>query len=352
MADKEYTNTPTDNTMAHDMEQAEEPKLKEKKQRERRGAYIRACFAKYYEDSSQFHAARAAMDKITKQRKLEQCIKAKLKCRQKTKSIFKKQQVSCLVKDVGSKLCRQKISKHRGTDYHQKLKEHVEKLKKSRMSKKTEQSLRCHHRYFNELMAKLNQSCTPTVEKALQLIADMQINEYSTRYITRAVYSLQQHPRADIHVWFLTRNKKVRIAIENLKGAQVITEDTRIPIVPSMVREFAEIADRDFEPKLAITMKAILWIGTTCMLRKGEMAGTMAQPACITCQSFQLHKDKTGMTITFHSWKMKSFRCSIPYNFVEGTEKQAYEDIRNYATTTTQQPPREQCFLWTTERNQ
>ena len=207
------------------------------------------------------------------------------------------------------------------------------------MSKKTEQSIRCHHEYFNDLMARLDQSRTPTVEKALQLIADMQIHKYSTRYITCSVYTLQQHPRADIHARFLGKNKKVRIAIQNLKGAQVITEDTRIPVVPSIVRELAEIADRDFTPKLAITMKAILWIGTTCMLQKDEMAGTVAQPACITCQSFQLHQDKTGMTITFHGWKMKSFRWSILCNFIEGTQEQAYNDIRNYfkirdATTT------------------
>lgn len=85
---QENANTATSNTLAHHMEQTKELELRYSG-REKRGAYIRACFAKYYQDSMQFHAARAAMEKITKQKTLEQCVKAELKHRQKQKCKFK-----------------------------------------------------------------------------------------------------------------------------------------------------------------------------------------------------------------------------------------------------------------------
>ena len=129
------------------------------------------------------------------------------------------------------------------------------------MSASTKRSLRVHNRYFNKLMAHLNQLRVSTIEKALQLVADMQLHKYSTRDITKVVYSLQCHPRVDIRARFLSRHPKIKNAIKNLKGMQVITEDTRTIMVPTIVEEFAEVADHDFPLKMAITMKAMLSIG-------------------------------------------------------------------------------------------
>ena len=337
---KEHTtaaNPPPKITMAHDLDQTEEPLLKKTTFARKKAAYIRACFTRYYQDNKQFHSMHAAYKKWIQQHKLEARIRRELRWRQSKKgrqetfqTKFRKEQITALVQDVGAKLRREKIAKYKGPEYYQRLSQHVALLKKERTSQATRRSLLTHHRYFNELMRHLGKSPVPTAEKAILLVADMQLHKYSTRYITRAVYSLQRHPRADVRAKFITRSEGVKNAIENLKGAQIVTEDTRIPMTTEMVREFCSIADRDFALKMAITMKAILWIGTNCMLCKGEMAGKASDPAVISRKNFQLHDKKDGMTITFHGWKMKRFRRSIPFDFIGETEKEAYTDIKNY----------------------
>ena len=59
----------------------------------------------------------------------------------------------------------------------------MNRLKAPPLSKIMRQQHNTHHKYFDKLMEKLETPNIPTVETALQLVADMHMQEYSARYI-------------------------------------------------------------------------------------------------------------------------------------------------------------------------
>ena len=212
--------------------------------------------------------------------------------------------------------------------YEERLQENINRLKTPPLAKVTRQQHNIHHKYFDELMEKLETLNVPTVEMALQLVADMHMQEYSARYIGCAVSALKSHPQIQMNLDDLTFHPDIKAALSNIRKERPIKEDTRIPITPDLIREFSSIADHDFSPIMAITMKAVLWLGLTCMLRQGEICNNMREDSNTLLSNMSC--SKTGICITFHGWKLKSHRRTLKFPYLKGTEDEAFQAIKKY----------------------
>ena len=212
--------------------------------------------------------------------------------------------------------------------YEERLQENIDRLKTPPLSKVTRQQHNVHHKYFDELMEKLETPNIPTVEMALQLVADMHIQEYLARYIGCVVSVLKSHPQIEMNPDDLTFHPDIKAALSNIRKERPIKEDTRIPITANLIRKFSSIADRDFSPIMAITMKAILWLGLTCMLRQGQICNNTREDSNILLSNMSC--SKIGISITFHGWKLKSHRHTLKFLYLKGTKEEAFQAIKKY----------------------
>ena len=225
-------------------------------------------------------------------------------------------------------LDKDRIQNSRTGDLEEILAEKVKMLKRPPISVLTIQQHNIHHKYFNNLMDNLGKEAVPTVATALELIADMDMHNYSTLYIGRAVSTLKVHPKISMDPDELTFHPDIKAALQNIRKSRPVVEDTRIPITPALIREFSKVADRDFSSVMAITMKAILWFAFTCMLRQGKI--------CInTREDSAIQMDNTSCTphgfgVTFHGWKLKAYRHTIKFPYVHGTRNEAYHAMNKY----------------------
>ena len=197
----------------------------------------------------------------------------------------------------------------------------IKMLKRPPISKITVQQHCVHHRYFNELMTRLNKPLIPTVESALELIANMDMQQYSARYIGRAVLALKSHPDLKMDPDDLTFNPDIKAMLQNAKKECLIKEDTKIPITPALVREFLSLADRDFSGVMAITMKALLWVGLTCMLRQGEICTNTQEDSTILLSNMRC--SPSAINITFHGWKLKCHQWTLKFPYLLGMHNEA-----------------------------
>ena len=177
-------------------------------------------------------------------------------------------------------------------------------------------------------MEKLESPNIPTVETTLQLVADMHMQEYSARYIGCAVSALKSHPQIQMNPDDLTFHPDIKAALSNICKERPIKEDMRIPITANLIREFSGIADCNFSPIMAITMKAILWLGLTCMLCQGKICNNTREDSNILLSNMSC--SKTGISITFHGWKLKSHRGMLKFPYLKGTEEEAFQAIKKY----------------------
>ena len=219
-------------------------------------------------------------------------------------------------------LDKDRTQNSRTGDLEQILAEKVKTLKRPPISVLTIQQNNTHHKYFNNLMDHLGKEAVPTVATALELIADMDMHNYSTRYIGRAVSALKVHPNISMDPDELTFHPDVKAALQNVKKSRPVVEDTRIPITPALIRKFSKVADRDFSSIMAITMKAVLWFTFTCMLRQGEICINTQEDSAIQMDNTSCTPH--GFSVTFHGWKLKAYRRTIKFPYVQGTRNEAY----------------------------
>ena len=213
-------------------------------------------------------------------------------------------------------------------NYVEKLKESVSKLVIPPMSRVTKQQHNVHHRYFNALIKNLEEENIPVVKSTLHLIADMNMQKYSARYIGCAVSAMRMHKNLAMDPDDITMHIDIKSALENVRKNRPIQEDTRIPLTAAAIWEMCEIADKDFAPHTAILFKALLWTALTCMLRQGELSNNTREDSNMKHSNFAL--TNTSITATFHGWKLKSHRRTLMFPFIPGTEKEVYTAVRNY----------------------
>ena len=209
----------------------------------------------------------------------------------------------------------------RNEGYEEWLAQKIKMLKRPPISKITVQQHCVHHRYFNELITRLNKPLIPTVESALELIADMDMQQYSACYIGRAVSSLKSHPDIKMDPDDLTFHPDIKAALQNAKKECLIKEDTRIPITPALVREFLSLVDRDSSGVMAITMKALLWVGLTCMLRQAEICTNTWEDSTILLSNMSC--SLSAINITFHGWKLKCHQQTLKLPYLLGMHDEA-----------------------------
>ena len=204
----------------------------------------------------------------------------------------------------------------------------VNRLSQFPHSDSTQRQHAIHHRYFDALMKRLKLKPIPTVNTVLRLIADMDINQYSSRYIGCAVSAMKTHRKLNMDGDELTTSRAIKDALANVRKGRPVKEDTRLPISPDMVREMSDIADRDFSSIMALTFKALLWTGITAMLRGGEMTNNTQDGTNIKRENISV--SRKGITIPFHGWKNKLHRRTLLFPFLPGTAEEAHSVLKDY----------------------
>ena len=197
------------------------------------------------------------------------------------------------------------------------------------IKKSTQKQADSQHRYFDGFMQTVGLDNIPTPSKAILCLAHMARENYSIRYMKNFVSALKRHPRMQMNPDDFAADVNMRNALTNLSKQILEQEDSRVPMLIEMAREFCGILDRDFSIYTALSCKAAIWLSFTAMLRrsKGAISAAADDPA-LTPE--QVTASKKSVKITFHGWKSCNSRRTIVFPYMKGTEKEAYAAISQY----------------------
>ena len=95
------------------------------------------------------------------------------------------------------------------------------------------------------------------------------------------------------------------------------TEDTHIPLTPGIIEVMSTLFGRDFDPYLAIALKAIVWMGIFCMKRLSEIAWEEGVHDCghhtLLMENVKVitHKSNLGLSVALVTWKGASKQVTL-----------------------------------------
>ena len=90
-----------------------------------------------------------------------------------------------------------------------------------------------------------------------------------------------------------------------------------ISLTPEIIEVMSTLFGRDFDPYLAIALKAIVWMGTFCMTRLSEIAWEQGVHDCghhtLLMENVEVitHKSNPSLSVTFVTWKGASKQVTL-----------------------------------------
>ena len=187
-------------------------------------------------------------------------------------------------------------------------------------------SLRSHPRFntgfvqeildrFDGLMTYLGREPVIDEENMKAFIAHLSLANYSNQYIWFLTNMLRPHHSLTPDAGEFPDTPSVCITLSTA-GTALGQEDNRIPLSHPLIDQLCMAFDRDFTPYIAVTLKAVLWLGICCMLRLSELAGpqmTNQPDHSLQYDDFCLSQGRDvggnsviGISISLRSWKLNS----------------------------------------------
>ena len=207
------------------------------------------------------------------------------------------------------------------------LKKKAETLIEPNFEKSTVRFYESCHRFFNEFCASINKTNRVTVPKVLLFIADMVERNHTTNYIRSVVNSLRHHENMRINSYAILKDDRVVQAFKNA-GKRLENDDSRVPLLTTMIPEYSEIIDAFASVKNAIMVKCFLWVGVTCMLRRGEysLSGVQSYPVTVD----RIRANERGIYFNFEGWKKNNRRRGFLFPWIGDTQEVALRCFKNY----------------------
>ena len=146
----------------------------------------------------------------------------------------------------------------------------------------------------------------PVVNKqnVILFISHLSLAQYTNTSIRLILKTLFKCEGVQIEPPNLESDCEVQTAI-NHAGKRAKDEDTRIPATIQLLHELGSIFDRDLGSYEAITMKAMIWTATFCMLRCSEYCknDTTSEHNDHALLRNNITILPDGISVTFESWK-------------------------------------------------
>ena len=164
---------------------------------------------------------------------------------------------------------------------------------------------------FDGLMAYLHKDPVVTTDTLISFISHLSLAKYSNAYIRTLFNCLKSHHSCQGKVAEIFDCQNVQRILRKA-GTAPLTEDNRIPLSKPLIQQMCAIFDRDFNPYMAIMLKAMVWLGTCCMLRVSELAGTGTGIDCVAHRDHSIqfedfamftHPKYPSISLTMKSWK-------------------------------------------------